>query len=614
MPRPAITGSYWLDTLGARVTAGARDTVRDALAELVRAGRTLAVDIETFGLGADARRIKCVAVADQRQAVVLDPRDPGQAHLIRCVMDAARTLVFHNSQFDVPTLSGYSAGGGRLFEPQWLHKVHDTLIYARLAWPDTLARKDLESLAHRLLSLDKGETIKIAFRRLGLSLREGFHSVDIDSPMFLLGCATDALVTARLYERVRTEALATLTRAHPFVTYGVTGAEARALVEREQHINRSALRRTITGLAVDLEYLDSYRQTTATQLRQHETALSEAGVRPGNANDLVRALDALGAIPADHPRTPKTGRASTRAADLEKIRHPLAQTFTAHKQIIKVQDDYLAKVTDLAIPDSHGVMRVHPTVNLLKATTGRASISDPPLHQFSAPARGIILADPGDHMTSIDWSQIEPVTAAYVAGDRRALAGYESGQSDLYSTLAELAHVPRKTAKVVLLAQMYGEGIGKLAADLNIAVDDAYALRQAVFSAMPDVTRLLYKLRDIGAEHRKVFTLSGRILDIPMGRGFDGGPPTVATHKAVNYFVQGSAYDVLAEAWVRVIDAGLDRAVYLTMHDEIVCSTDAAHDIEQIMRTPPERLRMLAGREPVLRTDRADLGQRWATA
>lgn len=84
------------------------------------------------------------------------------------------------------------------------------------------------------------------------------------------------------------------------------------------------------------------------------------------------------------------------------------------------------------------------------------------------------------------------------------------------------------------------------------------------------------------------------------------------THKAVNYFVQGSAYDLLAETLIRVDEAGLSDAVYLAMHDELVVSTSAAHDVEQIMRTPPERLVWMAGRVPVLRTDRADLGERWA--
>jgi DNA polymerase-1 len=104
--------------------------------------------------------------------------------------------------------------------------------------------------------------------------------------------------------------------------------------------------------------------------------------------------------------------------------------------------------------------------------------------------------------------------------------------------------------------------------------------------------------------------MSGRILPIPMAsyRG-QWGP---MTHKTVNYFIQGSQYDLLAEALIRIKEAGLGPAVYLAMHDELVVSKSAAHDIEQIMRTPPERLVWMAKRVPILRTDRADLGERWA--
>jgi DNA polymerase-1 len=88
----------------------------------------------------------------------------------------------------------------------------------------------------------------------------------------------------------------------------------------------------------------------------------------------------------------------------------------------------------------------------------------------------------------------------------------------------------------------------------------------------------------------------------------------VATHKGINYTVQGSAYDLLAETLVKIEDAGLGDAVYLSMHDELIMSTCAADDIRKIMETPPERLCEFSERVPILRTDRLDLGIRWAVA
>jgi DNA polymerase-1 len=248
---------------------------------------------------------------------------------------------------------------------------------------------------------------------------------------------------------------------------------------------------------------------------------------------------------------------------------------------------------------------------------------DAPLHQFPGDtvdeetgrvlkrgARGIILCDPGDPFTSIDWSQIEPVVAANIAHDTSVLAGYEAGTSDLYTDIGEFAQVKRKVAKVILLGNMYGEGISKLAGDLRVGIDEAKAIRDKVMGVMPKTATYLRQLRGIGREHRLIFTLSGRIVPVPMGLW--DGQWSVQSHKAINYTIQGSAYDVLAETIIAIDEAGLADAIYLAMHDELVVSTSAAHDVQRIMQTPPARLIELAGRTPVLRTDRADMGERWA--
>src|SRR5690606_34300949 len=272
---------------------------------------------------------------------------------------------------------------------------------------------------------------------------------------------------------------------------------------------------------------------------------------------LIKYLDGAGLLPDTHPRTEKTGAPKSDKAALGLLKNPVAEAFVRQKESEKIDSHYLQKVVDL----SDGG-RIHPTTNILGAATGRMSMGDPPLHQFPSEARGIILADEGDQLTSIDWSQIEPVVAANMARDEGVLAGYEDGSSDLYTTIAETARITRKEAKVVVLAQMYGEGMTKLSNDLGVTLDAAYDLRRAVFRAMPRVAALIKKLREIGEREQKIFTLSGRIVPIPSGQY------GVAVHKSVNYNVQGSAYDVLAEALVSIDKAGLGDAVYLAMHDE----------------------------------------------
>lgn len=596
----------------------------------------LSVDIEGEGLGALARRLKCVTVANQEEAVLFDPRSPAHALALRDIFRKARALVFHNSPFDVTQLAAND-----LLTEEDVEKVWDTLIWARLADPDERGNRGLANITRKYLGVVAEDGVTARARNLGMTKSEYFRRVDLNSPAYRWDAASDAIATARLKDVVRRAALERITTGHPFTVYGVTGAEAERLVDREQVINRMMLWRTVRGMRWDPEYLDSYRDTKAKDLARWEAELEAHGIRPGVAADLTAWLEARGELPADWPRT-ETGKLSGAKGHLEKLTHPLAQTFLAHKGTAKTEKDYLAKVADLA--DANG--RIHPAVSILGASaTGRMSYGDPPLQQFDAAARGIILADEGDSLVSIDWSQIEPVTAANIAGDDQVLARYEDDslpdkERDAYMGIAEFAGISRSQAKIVLLAQMYGEGLLKLAVDLGfITPGEAGLIRQCsndhdlypadaaerlgvagfqravdvrdmVFQAMPRTAKLIKKLKTIAREHKTVFTLSGRILPIPSAsyRGQWG----VMSHKGVNYFVQGSAYDLLAETLIRVKDAGLDKALYLAMHDELVVSKDAAHDIQRIMATPPERLIWMAGRTPVLRTDMAELGERWA--
>lgn len=601
-------------------------------------GTAVAADIESFGLGRYSARLKCLSFSDGEWAVVLDPRDPRQREACHHLIEHTPELTFHNSAFDVPNLSRNG-----LIERKHLDKINDTLIHSRLAEPDGLVRKGLEHVGNRYLGTSTEDHLLAAFTIAGLTKEQGYYQFDIDRFVYLMGSASDAIMTARLREHVRRAAHARLTTGHPFTENGVTGQDALDLIEKPQLFNRIMLRRAIKGMRVDLEFLDRYKEKTAQRLDQAEKVLAEHKVRPGNANDLIAFLVKENALPAGYPMTKggrdgKNKKPSTVAAHLETLAHPIALKFVEHKQITKVGEDYLAKVSDQSGDDG----RIYPVTNTLAAVTGRASMGDPPLHQFPEDARGIVLADEGDRMTSTDWAQIEPVVIANIAGDLDIVAAYESGEVDFYQGVASAANIKRSMAKVTLLAQLYGEGLKKLALDLGIPETDeeveklgldmasAESLRETIFETLPKTAALVRAksacrpgqaeglLRRIGRDYGVVFTISGRILPVPMGRGWVDeetgkvGPPSRAVHKAVNFHVQGSAADVLMETVIAGDAAGLGDTLYLTMHDELVTSEDSADEWAKIMQTPPERLCRLAKRVPLLRTDRADMGERWA--
>lgn len=584
-----------------------REFVKDVLRDMLMSREPIACDVETEGLGAAALNLKSVAFGTQKRAVILDPRDPYQRDLIERALGFARALLFWNSAYDVPNL----ARNGLLGVTECA-KVTDGVLYARLAEPDEIVRKSLTDSWERYFGAGQrgGATNenKAMFRTMGVRThQEGYRRIDLHMPVFVHAAALDVIRTAHLVPRVRKAAHARLTAGHPYGDEGVHGRDAWRLTDREQHINRMFLRRSVKGLRVDLEFLDDYRDTNNARIGELDRILAEAEVTPTNAKTLFAAMG--DEVPADHPKT-KTGLHQATAAVLEAMHHPLAKAFVERKKLVKTDEDYLDKVIELA--SSAG--RIHPDVKLLGATTGRMSIGTPPLQQFPEPARGIVLADKGDELTSIDWSQIEPVIAANLAGQRDVVARYEDPtvKADLYTPVAEKAGIDRKQAKTVLLGLLYGLGMAKLAGQLGCTEEQAFELKRAVFDAMPRVEAWTRQLRRDGENHAKVITLSGRILPIPMSKW--DGRESIATHKAINYTVQGSAYDLLADCLVAIEKAGLGDAVYLAMHDELVVSTAAAHDIRKFMETPPDRLCEFAERTPVLRTDRLDLGERWAVA
>jgi DNA polymerase-1 len=623
MPAPALTGTYPLPGMpDATVTAG-WPFAGLKLAEIFRNGpRPVVCDIETYGVGADAGpgRIKCVILATDREAVVLNPREEGDHAQIRRALAYASTVVEHKANFDSPSLAI-----NRLIDPQGVDKVVDTLVLARMADPGETVPKTLDALVQRYLKITPGK-IEHLFKSLGFKNKaEGFLRLDIDSPAYLMGAASDGIATYRIWPHVYRAALARFAD-HPFgAGIGLSPDEAAFEIEKTQVVNRNRIKQTIRGLRVDVEFLDRYRAETGRERAAGEATLREAGITPGNGNHLTAWLEEAGALPPDHRRT-DTGKLGAAAKDLETIHHPLAAVFRAVKESEKL-DGYLQKCVDMM--DEQG--RIHPVTDVLKAAHGRDSMADPPLHQFPGPSRGIILADTS--FTSVDWSQQEPRILMNLAGDVGPLFDYEQFGTKVYKGIADYADVSDKQAKIVVLAGAYGQGQALLSSQLGLPPDPwvpewttswgkvieahwgyqgAKDVQAAVFSAIPESKKFMDRGKQIARDHKLAYTVAGRILPVPSG--YFKGKFSVQAHKWINYVVSGSAADELHTAEYTAITTGLGDAIRWNMHDEMICESEAAHDLRRIMETPSERFCRLAGRKPVIRTDFDVLGERWRTA
>lgn len=606
---PRVPDRSWRDpVLGATLATGAE--AREAVARLLyrtEPGELLvAADIETPGLDR-AFEINCVTFAWEWpdgsgvQAVLLDPeRQERDFQLVFEVIEHARNLVFHNAAFDIPPL--YNLGVLGLTD---VNKVIDTVLLARMALPTPPGPsggmpKTLTALATRFLGLSEySGGMEQAFKAAGYKTHDaGYAGMDIDVPVYRKGAMADTIATLRLEPILREKCVTHLTD-HPFTKYGATSAaEALELIHTQETVHRVMMRRSAVGIAVDLEYLDEYRERVDADRYAAGKELAACGLEGGSGKGgkIVEFLESIGELPANWPRTPTRKLKATKDL-METLDHPLGAAQRTMAQTEKVLG-YLDKVARQA----HYTGRCHPQVGVLGASaTGRMSYSMPELQQFPADARPILRADVDAGFTSIDWSQIEPVVMGNMARDIGFLEPYEAG-ADLYEPIMRACGIDRPMAKVVLLATMYGQGVKSLAARIGHTEESAAQIRrQMLTGTMPLCERWMSRIADIGDNYGRVITAGGRILPIDPGFGY----------KAVNYVIQGSAYDVLAATICTMEERGLGDHVMLAMHDELVVDTDVAAEVQEIMMTPPEFLSTWAERVPVLRTDRADMGTAW---
>lgn len=569
----------------------------DHAVHLARTAPAIAVDIETAGLGADQWTVKAIVIGTTTSAVVLDPTDPAQRRAAWEAMASARELLMHNSPFDAPIL--YVGG----FMPlSAVDKITDTLVSARLAYPDERVSKSLGQACERYLGGGYG-TLKARLEQAWkaqskMTKSQMFKVLGLSNPAYVVYAAFDGIMTARLHEALP-DAVRLACSDHPFPGYT---NNADYLIEREQTVNRMMLRRTCVGVQIDPDEVDKLKAEMRREASRADSTLAEWGIDINLTDAMLKKasvarLDSLGKLPRGHRRL-SNGDPSADKRQLEKISHPIVDAL----DLRSTSNHFITYADSLyGITDSAG--RIHPRVNVLAAATGRMSISDPPLQQLPPSTRRMMRFDAD--ATSLDWSSIEPALFANIVGEELLIAEYEAGR-DLYLPVAEAAGVDRKTAKGILLAQLYGQGVPSLLSKLGLEgnEDAGRALVNEVMGRMPRINKAIKQMRAVGNKHGKVITISGRVLPLPAD--YETGNRTYLGYKGVNFFIQGGAYDLLAEAVYSCHAQGLSDAVNIAVHDELVVDSSAADEVQRIMQTPPPALIEASGRTPILRTGRMD--------
>jgi len=399
-----------------------------------------------------------------------------------------------------------------------------------------------------------------------------FDRVDLDKAATY--AAEDADVTFRLWEvlrpRLATERVSTVyhTLERPLVP---------VLVEME-----------LAGMKVDRDTLSRLSNSFAQSMAGLEDEIQKLAGRPFN----VGSPKQLGEILFDEMgleggKKGKTGAYSTGADVLETLAaegHDLPARVLDWRQLSKLKSTYTDALQQHINAETG---RVHTSFSLAATSTGRLASTDPNLQNIPVRSeegrqiRTAFVAEPGNLILSLDYSQIELRIFAHMAGIDALKEAFHQGLDIHAMTASEVFGVPiegmdpmvRRQAKAINFGVIYGISAFGLSNQLRIPRGEAQAFIDAYLKRFPGIRTYMDATKEHAREKGYVETLFGRRIHAPdiaqkgPGRGF-------AERAAINAPIQGTAADVIRRAMIRIpgamAAAKLAGKMLLQVHDELL--------------------------------------------
>jgi DNA polymerase-1 len=541
----------------------------------------LGVDTETSGLSWVHDKLRLVQMGDALTGWSFYWHD--WAGLIKDVLPRYDgDLVFHNAKFDVHMLEGN--GVKRL---DW-KRIHDTRPQAHIIDPGHAT--GLKPLGARYINprIVAGEAVlNNAKKKMGWD----WGTVPLDFPGYWAYAALDPIITCRLHDLPEFEAV-----------------RKTDLYEMERRSQSVIYDMELRGVAVDLPHcINEAARYHAYAMEVAEWARATYGLGSITSNDQVAAkFQELGiTLTAQTP----TGKWKMDKETIGRISHELAVNVLLARKAYKIANTYLGNFAEMQVD---GIL--HCDVNPLGARTGRMSVSRPALQTLTrgkGPVRDSFISryGPDGRIVLIDYDQIEMRLYAGLAEDPELIGAFGSG--DFFTTITrELFEDPtigkhderRQNTKNARYARNYGAGVPKIARTWGVEQEVVQSIEDRWTERYPVAARFPQEIERRARENGDftIYTYTGR--------------KQVATkttlYKLVNYFIQGTAGDVLKQAVIRLAEAGLDEYMVLLVHDEIVfdapadVAVDVARRASEIMRVPAEQF-------GVELTCGADIVERW---
>ena len=442
-----------------------------------------------------------------------------------------------------------------------------------------------------------------------------FDKVPIDEATAY--AAEDAEVTLRLWQLFKPQ----LHRVQVTTVYETLERPlVPVLAEMEMH-----------GIKVDRDVLSRMSNAFAQKMAGLEAEIHELAGENFNVGSPAQLGEILfDKMGLEGGKKGKTGKYSTGADILEDLatEHELPRRVLDWRQLSKLKSTYTDALQTHINPDTG---RVHTSYAITGANTGRLASTDPNLQNIPVRTeegrriREAFVAEPGNVLVSLDYSQIELRILAHIADIPTLKQAFADGLDIHAMTASEMFDVPldemtpdiRRQAKAINFGVIYGiSGFG-LARNLRIPRAEAQGFIDRYFERFPGIRAYMDDTVAFAKEHGYVQTLFGRKIHTPEinAKGPHAG---FSRRAAINAPIQGTAADVIRRAMVRMPGAinGLPARMLLQVHDELLfeVAEDSVDPLIDVARDVMEGASDPAVKLDVKLSVDAGQGANWAEA
>ena len=535
---------------------------------------------------------------------------------IRGVLELPCDKIMHNAAYDYGWLlaQGFKVNG----------TIYDTMLAAPLIDENRFSFS-LNALGFDYLKETKSEQgLKESAADFGVHPKKELWKL----PAMYVGeyAEQDAALTLKLWHHLRTL---------------LKRDELESIFELETQLLPVLVNLTRKGIRFDR----SRCQELIQKLKGREDALAqELRTLTGQKVDIWAAASIAAAfdrVGIQYPRT-ANGAPSFTKSFLDTHEHPMCKLIVEAREVNKTHGTFLEPYLRHSEADG----RIHCHFNQMRnedggTVTGRLSAANPNLQQVPARheiigpmVRSLFLPEEGQLWAANDFSSQEPRLLVHYAtlldlpgAEKMANAYREDPNTDFHQMVADMAGIKRKAAKTIGLGLMYGMGKAKLAAQLDLPLDEASELITTFHQKVPflrgTIDAVMRRIEH-PASGGSIRTLLGRKCRFPLWEPVEYGvnkplPREQAiieygqrikrsgTYKGLNRLIQGSAADQTKAAMVALHKAGFD--LLLQVHDEVAISVRDKSEAEEASRIMAQAVTL----EVPSRVD-VEVGPSWGAA